>query len=414
MTIDLQMPRYVRPKILAGGVTGFYWSCPGVYAKAGFPTKAKSLGTNLSQVELNAAAASINAMLDEWRHHRNTDQPLKPISEYGTIAWLFRTYMREDCFLQRVDVPNRPDYERIYTRLAGMPLKSGKTFGETPVSAVSVKMATNAYKKLTDTGAMRSAEKALMYARTAWARMIPLYPAVFNERENPWDGVTKHRREKLVKGAVTREDVYAFAEGALRLGRPQCAAAAVICFEWLMRPRNVSAGFLTWSDYRGASDPTGIRIRHKKNNQTRIHPLEFIDDDEEPVLLYAEAESILSRVPKIGLSIVCNPEGKPYGEMTSRLPQIVRETADKLKMPSFTLDACRHGGMTELEEAGLTDGQGRALSAHKTNSAYAGYAKKTAERMMKATLRRRESRLQILRDDGEGVAARTGLKIVKG
>jgi hypothetical protein len=32
--------------------------------------------------------------------------------------------------------------------------------------------------------------------------------------------------------------------------------------------------------------------------------------------------------------------------------------------PSFTLDACRHGGMTELEEAKLTDGQGRALFGH--------------------------------------------------
>jgi hypothetical protein len=36
--------------------------------------------------------------------------------------------------------------------------------------------------------------------------------------------------------------------------------------------------------------------------------------------------------------------------------------------------------MTELEEAELTDGQGRALSAHKTASAYAGYAKRTMER----------------------------------
>lgn len=35
----------------------------------------------------------------------------------------------------------------------------------------------------------------------------------------------------------------------------------------------------------------------------------------------------------------------------------------------FTLDACRHGGMTELEEAELTDGQGRALSGHKTAQA---------------------------------------------
>jgi hypothetical protein len=44
--------------------------------------------------------------------------------------------------------------------------------------------------------------------------------------------------------------------------------------------------------------------------------------------------------------------------------------------------------MTELEEAALTDGQGRALSAHKTASAYAGYAKRTMERTLSATRKR--------------------------
>jgi hypothetical protein len=33
--------------------------------------------------------------------------------------------------------------------------------------------------------------------------------------------------------------------------------------------------------------------------------------------------------------------------------------------------------MTELEEAELTDGQGRALSAHRTQQSYIGYAKRT-------------------------------------
>jgi len=48
----------------------------------------------------------------------------------------------------------------------------------------------------------------------------------------------------------------------------------------------------------------------------------------------------------------------------------------RLGLPStFTLDACRHGGMTELEKAELTDGQGRALSGHRTQRAYEGYAK---------------------------------------
>ena len=60
--------------------------------------------------------------------------------------------------------------------------------------------------------------------------------------------------------------------------------------------------------------------------------------------------------------------------------------------PLFTLDACRHGGMTELEEAELTDGQGRALSAHKSR-AYEGYAKRTMERALAATRKRHAHRI---------------------
>jgi hypothetical protein len=40
-----------------------------------------------------------------------------------------------------------------------------------------------------------------------------------------------------------------------------------------------------------------------------------------------------------------------------------------------------HGGMTELEGAALTDGQGRALSADKSR-AYEGYVKRTIERAL--------------------------------
>jgi len=43
--------------------------------------------------------------------------------------------------------------------------------------------------------------------------------------------------------------------------------------------------------------------------------------------------------------------------------------------------------MTELEEAELTDGQGRALSAHKSR-AYEGYAKRAMERALAATPKR--------------------------
>jgi hypothetical protein len=76
------------------------------------------------------------------------------------------------------------------------------------------------------------------------------------------------------------------------------------------------------------------------------------------------------------------------------MQKIVHTMRDKIGLPStFTLDACRHGGMTELEEAELTDGQGRALSAHRSQQAYEGYAKRTMERALSATRKRHAHRL---------------------
>lgn len=50
--------------------------------------------------------------------------------------------------------------------------------------------------------------------------------------------------------------------------------------------------------------------------------------------------------------------------------------------------------MTELEEAELTDGQGRALSAHRSK-ACEGYAKRTEKRALAATRKRHAHRLAI-------------------
>ncbi len=71
-----------------------------------------------------------------------------------------------------------------------------------------------------------------------------------------------------------------------------------------------------------------------------------------------------------------------------QMGKLVRKLRDRLGLPAtFTLDACR-GGMTELEEAELTDGQGRAISEHRTQRAYEGYAKRTLARALPATRKR--------------------------
>jgi len=212
---------------------------------------------------------------------------------------------------------------------------------------------------------------------------------------NPWEGVAMRRRKKATKHAATREDVYTFAWGALETGHRDAAAAAVICFEWLQRPENVLAGYVTWNDYRGPTAPTQIRIEHHKTGEMVLHPLEETIGKAH-TLFYEEAEEILSHVPRLGLGIVMRdrPKGPQKWDIMS-MGRLVRGLREQLGLPdTFTLDACRHGGMTELEEAELTDGQGRALSAHRSK-AYDGYAKRTEKRALAATRKRHAHRIAL-------------------
>ena len=164
-------------------------------------------------------------------------------------------------------------------------------------------------------------------------------------------------------------------------GKPEPAAVAVICFEWLQRPENVVAGLLTWPDYRSKKWPHAVRIEHHKNKALVWHRLEEIVAGE-IVKFYAEAEDILSYLPKLGIPMIMRRIERGERKGDAKLWSYPgMEKIDGVS-PLFTLDACRHGGMTELEEAELTDSQGRALSGHKTSQAYRGYAKETMKRAL--------------------------------
>ena len=165
----------------------------------------------------------------------------------------------------------------------------------------------------------------------------------------------------------------------------------MICFEWLQRPENVIAGHLRWSDYRAPNAPNIIRITHHKTGTVAPHPLEETLPDGSTVRFYEEAEEVLSHLSRRGISMILrkldDTTSKPFS--FSGMQKIVQRMRKEIGLPStFTLDACRHGGLTELEEAELTDGQGRALSTHKTQQSYEGYAKRTAARMLSATKKR--------------------------
>jgi hypothetical protein len=154
------------------------------------------------------------------------------------------------------------------------------------------------------------------------------------------------------------------------------------------------AGALRWPDYRSKDSPNAIRIAHYKTGATVWHPLQ----DHDGTRFYPEAEAVLSKLPRRGVPMILRElnsrNGVAYKPFSySGFEKIVQQMRKAIGLPSyFTLDACRHGGMTELEEAALTEGQGRALSGHKTAQAYRAYAKETFDRALAATRKRHAHR----------------------
>src|SRR5215204_553100 len=380
------LPRYVIAKTLASGRTAFYWNCPTYYRKQGCAIPNEPLGT-----DYNAAcgadgdggrAKSLNDLFDEWKVKRDGGQ-LPGIARVGTVDWLFREYKSSENYRERVSERTRPDYDLIMHMVAGLVTKKGDTIGTRRIRSMTPRAADKIYNLLCigpRGPRLRQGEKVIAVCRHAWKVVHRLYPDLFDPGvPNPWVGVTKKRRVMATKASVGRELVYDFAWKAIEAGHPEPAAAAVICFEWLQRPENVLAGFISWTGYRSADAPTQLLIMHHKTGDKVLHPLHDVDG----TAFYADAEAVLARLPQRGVPMILRPNGFPY--TPHRMGQLVRRLADRFGLPrTFTLDACRHGGMTELEEAELTDGQGRAPSAHRSK-AYEKYAKRTEKRALAAT-----------------------------
>ncbi|OKO70336.1 hypothetical protein AC628_31050 [Bradyrhizobium sp. NAS96.2] len=351
-------------------------------------------------------AETLNGLFDEWMDARKG----LPVSSeaaprIGTIDWLFREYRQSRAYLEKVKPRSRRNYEWNMREICDTPTKRGDRVGSRPIKSVTPLSADKLYDTFVRGGKgnrLRTAEKLIVLCRKAWRVVHRLHPAEFpQDVPNPWMGVTMATRIKLVKHAVTREQVYMFAHGCVERGEPECAAAAVICFEWLQRPENVIAGHIKWSGYRAGPKPT-IRIEHHKTGAVIDHPLEERLATGEVVKFYEEAEGVLGKLTRRGVPMILREivprqrrasdddqksVSKPYS--FSGMQKIVQRMRKDIGLPKeFTLDACRHGGMTELEEAELTEGQGRALSAHRTRESYAGYAKRTEARMLSATRKR--------------------------
>ena len=253
------LPRFVIAKLLASGSTAFYFHLPASYRKLGCSIANQPLGNDYAVAcgdnGDGGRAAALNALFNEWNTARKGGLPISgSASSYGTVDWLFREYKASKAYLEKVSLRSRRDYELTMLLVADLVTKKGDRIGDRRVRAISPVSADKIYDLICNGPRgprPRQGEKAVVLCRRAWRVVHRLHPSQFNhDVPNPWEGVTKQRRTKGTKAAVTRDQVYSFAWGCMEHDHPEAAAAAVICFEWLQRPENVLAGYLRWSDYR--------------------------------------------------------------------------------------------------------------------------------------------------------------------
>lgn len=388
----MELPRHVIPKDLSSGKRAYYYNVPTKYRALKCPLKNEPLGSDYARMVKRAEL--LNGLFDEWDTQRK-GLPVTGVSmpKYGTVDWLFREYKISKAYTEKVAVRSRQNYEWAMKEVCNTLTKKGDRVGDRLVRSISPRGTDKLYDRFIagpNGERLRTGEKMVILCRKAWRVVARLFPEEFSKDvPNPWIGVTMKNRIKLTKAAATRDEVYAFAHGCVEHGEVEAAAVAVICFEWLQRPENIIAGHIKWNGYRNGK-PT-IRIEHHKTGAIIDHPLES-----DGVKFYAEAEEILAKLPKRGIPMILREieDGKSKPFAFSSMQHIVQRMRKKLELPdTFTFDACRHGGMTELEEAELTEGQGRALSAHRTQQSYAGYAKRTESRMLSATRKRHAHKL---------------------
>ncbi|MEL6218305.1 MAG: hypothetical protein AAFR79_07540 [Pseudomonadota bacterium] len=393
MTKPKGWPRYMVEKQLAGGGVAYYWSPPTIDRKKGCKIEARALGSDYANAR--SASDDLNDSLDAWR---NGAGGVKVPRSFGSVRWWLHTYKTKTIAFKKLSDRTKKDYERHtkYVEELALEKKTAalKTFGDLPLSAISPRAVDKLYERLMERVEVkdgqevrverkRQAEYEIAVLKKAWDAVQRQFPEIFPSG-NPFKGLEMERRQKETTQPATVEETYALAKALSEIGHPHLGAAALICFEWLQRPENVLAGAVTWSGYRAGMS---VRIDHWKTHVTVDHDLSA--DDE---LLYPELEAYLAGLDRVGLPIVLwgGAPGAPRPYKFRHAHSVVARARKHAGLPDHvTLAACRHGGLTELGDAQVTEAEGMALSAHRDPKAFRVYVKRTQAQRISASRKRR-------------------------
>ena len=387
----VRLPHYVRPKKLAGNKIGYFWERP-TWAKPPAerngrtcPVDSEPLGTDLAAAW--AKAEILNAALDEWR----IGLSVKPVE--GTVAALFGWYRGLERF-KALKFKGRRDYRAMMDKLESFPLKS-TTLGQRQAAELTAAHADALHRAIEKKHGQRTAVYAMQVARRVWNEAIRHKKL---KGPNIFSRMGLSSKAKKGNRATSRKEYDLFRATAREMGIQSMATAAALSFELVRRQRDVfgflfdeneeAAPRIAWEDYQPGEQ---IALQQGKTGDRQIIPLR---GDQDPAasgqpgpLLYPDLEEELARMERGAGHIVINEAtGQRYTE--DEAGRVFRKIRDKAKLPKgMTLTGFRHGGATELGDAGVYDV--RPVSGHRTLQQTSTYNKVTEGKARSAGTKRR-------------------------
>jgi hypothetical protein len=189
------------------------------------------------------------------------------------------------------------------------------------------------------------------------------------------------------------------AVAADRLGMASLGTAMMVTWEWLQRQDHIFTEF-ELAHYRPKERPDEVMIVHPKNGEAVWVPLFDRGAALFPELMARMDAMKRGRVGGLffirdwsdAIAKVPLPWATSTGALDfvkKKAKEVIRAAGlrDELSFTSF-----RHGGLTELGDADLTDTQIRALSRQKSSKVLPRYIKRTQRQIIAGTVKRRALR----------------------
>lgn len=410
----VRLPAYTSRLKLASGSYAYYWklptwatvkdaktgkTVPAVRHGARCPLQSTALGTSHDAAVEKAEA--LNEALKEWRlgAERRTLRP-------GSIAWLFDWYRGQERFTKNKPKTQR-DYKRLMNMLVAYPTKSGGQLGHRLASSMDGESADALYAKLRAEKGDREGTYAMQVCRLVW-KWAARHKRTTGVKDNPFAGMGLISTAAGENRPTSRAEYDLYRATAASMGYQNMAAAAALCFEACQR---VSHVFGFWPDdeavAEGRDPPPGLQwsvykpgialalIQRKTGNPVWLDLT--IEVEGETVALYPDLEAELMALREhaardefdqpTGAMILDQRNGKPFDPRW--MSTVHRRICDKAGLPKqMTFTGFRHGGITEIGDAGETDV--RPISGHKTLAQTQTYNKATAEKGRRIALVRRQ------------------------